>query len=86
MVNQSEFWYEIKRKRRKEKTKGPRVVPAFTIQALQVRYIFEFSFLYLFLFVLLNSSFRAVTLGIKVVHFISSLVVALFLQLYCFYS
>ncbi|XP_014221492.1 parkin coregulated gene protein homolog [Trichogramma pretiosum] len=41
MVNQEEFWREIKRKQQREKCRGPRVVPAFTIQALQNNTVVE---------------------------------------------
>lgn len=36
MVNEKEFWTEVRKDIPKYKNRKPRVVPAFTIQALQV--------------------------------------------------
>ena len=40
MVNETKFWNEIRKDLSGHKKKKPRVVPAFTIQALQV--IFQY--------------------------------------------
>lgn len=36
MVNEKEFWKEIRKNFPENRKKKPRIVPAFTIQALQV--------------------------------------------------
>lgn len=36
MVNEKEFWTEVRKDIQRYKKRKPRVVPAFTIQALQV--------------------------------------------------
>lgn len=42
MVSEREFWSEIRKNLPKYKQKKPRVVPAFTIQAMQVSLYFNF--------------------------------------------
>lgn len=41
MVNEREFWSEIRKNLPKYKKKKPRVVPAFTIQAMQVKFFLK---------------------------------------------